>query len=86
MEGQKSWYSDSYEENSKNIWIYAHIPMFWGQNSRVHVSMGLKVTYSNKQGFLGMKLETSKYIISPWGLKSLQSDREGHKYVINHVW
>ena len=52
----------------------------------MHASMGLKVTYNNKQVFLGMNLETSKYNISPWGLKSLQRDKEGHKYVINHVW
>ena len=53
---------------------------------RIHSSMGLKVMYNNKQGFLGMKLEKSKYNINLWGLKSLQRDREGHKYVINHVW
>ena len=40
----------------------------------------------NKQRFLGMNLETSKYNINPLGLKSLQRDMEGHKYVINHVW
>ena len=32
-----------------------------------------------------MKLETSKYNISPWSLKSLQRDKEGHKRVTNHV-
>ena len=48
--------------------------------------MGLKVTYRNKQGFFRDDLGPSKDNISPWGLKSLQRDREGHKYVINHVW
>ena len=42
--------------------------------------------YINNQVFLGMKLETSKYNIGPWGPKSLQRDREGHKSVIKHVW
>ena len=33
MEGQESRYSDSYEENSKNIWTYAHILMYAGLRS-----------------------------------------------------
>ena len=28
MEGQESIYSDSYEEKSKTIWLYAHITMY----------------------------------------------------------
>ena len=51
----------------------------------MHASMGLKVVYNNKQVFLGMKLETSKYNISRWGLKTLQRDKEEHTHVINHV-
>ena len=30
MEGQESGYLDSYDENSQNIWIYAHILMYAG--------------------------------------------------------
>ena len=30
MEGQETRYLDSYEENSKNICLYAHIPMYAG--------------------------------------------------------
>ena len=30
MEGQELGYSDSYEENSKNVWTYAHILMYAG--------------------------------------------------------
>ena len=57
----------------------------WGQKSRVDASMGLNVTYINKQVFLGMNLETSKYNIGPRGSKSLQRDKEGHKCVNNHA-
>ena len=53
---------------------------------RVHVSIDLKVAYSNKQVFFRDDIGTSKYNTSPWGLKSLQRDKEGHKYVIKHVW
>ena len=35
LEGQESIYSDSYEENSKNVWTYAHIPMCVGLRSKV---------------------------------------------------
>ena len=88
LEGQESSYSNSYEEKSKNIWTYTHIPMYviLRSNLRVHVSMGLKIAYSNKQGFLMDELGTTKDNMSPWGLKSLQRDREGHQHVINHVW
>ena len=48
--------------------------------------MGLKVTYNNKLVFSRDELGTSKYNISPWGLKSMQRDKEGKMYVINHVW
>ena len=50
------------------------------------MTMGLKVAYNNKQGFFRDDLETSKDKTSPWGLKNLYRDREGHKYVIKHVW
>ena len=30
MEGQDTSDSDSYKEKSKNIWTYAHIPMYEG--------------------------------------------------------
>ena len=75
-------------EKSKNIWTYAHISMYTGLRSKlcVHMSMGLKVTYNNKHVFFRDDVGTSKYNISPWGIKSLQRDREGHKYVIKHVW
>ena len=78
MEGQESGYSDSYEENSKNVWTYAHIPMYAGLRS--------KVMYNNKQMFLRDDPRTSKDNTSIWGIKSLERDKEGHKYVINHVW
>ena len=35
MEGQELGSLDSYDENSKNIWIYAHIPMYVGLRSKV---------------------------------------------------
>ena len=35
MEGQELGYSDSYEENSKIIWTYAHISMYVGLRSKV---------------------------------------------------
>ena len=57
-----------------------------GQKLRVHAIMALKVAYNNKQVFFSDDLGTSKYNISSWGPKSLQRDREGHKYVIYHVW
>ena len=82
LEGLESTVSDSYEEKSKTIWIYAHIPMYVGLRSR----MWLNVTYNNKQGFLRDDLGTSKDNTSPWGPKSLQRDREGHKCVIYDVW
>ena len=31
---QESIYSDSYEENSKNVLTYAHIPMYMGLRSK----------------------------------------------------
>ena len=52
----------------------------------VHASIGLKVAYNNKQCFLRDDLGTSKDNISPWGVKSLQRDREGHQHGINRVW
>ena len=51
----------------------------WGQKSRVHVSMGLKVAYNNKKVFFRNYIGTSKYNIIPCGIKSLQRDKEGHK-------
>ena len=87
MEGQESISSDPHEENSKNVWTYAHIPMYAGLRSTVACTrMGLKVVYSNKHVFFRDDLGTSKDNISPWGLKSLHRDREGLKYVINNVW
>ena len=50
------------------------------------MSMRLKVAYSIKEGVLRNDPGTSKDNIRLWGLKSPQRDREGHKYVINHVW
>ena len=88
MEGQDLGSLDSYEENSKNVWTYAHIPMYAGLRLKlcVHMSMGLKFAYNNKHGFFRDDLGNSKDNISPWGIKNLQRYREGHKYVINHVW
>ena len=48
--------------------------------------MRLKVTYNNKHGFLRDDFGTSEDNISPWGIKRLERDREGHKYVIYNVW
>ena len=48
--------------------------------SRVHVSIALKVMYNNKHVFFRNGIGTLKYNISPWGLKSQQRDREGHRY------
>ena len=42
-----------------------------GQNSCVHASIALKVTYRNKHGFFRDDLGTSKDNISPWDIKSL---------------
>ena len=88
MEGQESGSSDSYEETPKIFGLMHTSRCTWvcGQKSRVHVSMGLKVVQNNKQVFLRDEIGTSKYNTSPWGIKSLQRDREGHKYVINNVW
>ena len=43
MEGQESSYSNPYEENSKNICLYGHIPMYSGLRS--------KVSYTHEYGF-----------------------------------
>ena len=42
--------------------------------------------YRYKQVIFGDDIGTSKYNISPWGPKSLQRDKEGHKCVIIQVW
>ena len=83
-ECQESVSLDSYEENSKDIWIYAHILMYAGLRSKshVHASMGLKLTYNNKHVFFRDDIGTSNYNTSPWGLMSLQRHRECHKCVI----
>ena len=88
MEGQGTIYSDSDEENSKNMWTYAHIPMYAGLRSKFACirEYGLKLAYNNKQVFFRDDIGTSKYNTSPWGLMSLQRDREGHKCVIYLVW
>ena len=88
MEGQDTRDSDSYEENSKNICLYAHIPMYAGLRSKAVYTheYGFKVVYRYKQVIFGDDIGTSKYNISPWGPKSLQRDMKGHKYVINQVW
>ena len=61
-------------DTSRCMWV-------WGQNSRVHASIALKFAYNNKHVFFRDDIGTSKYNISPWGLKSLQRNKEGHKYV-----
>ena len=35
FQGQESGSSDSYEEKCKNVWTYAHIPMYMGLRSKV---------------------------------------------------
>ena len=52
----------------------------------IHTSIALKFAYRYKQEIFGDDLGTSKYNIIPWGPKSLERDREGHKCVINHAW
>ena len=76
------------KENSKNIWTYAHIPMYTGLRSiyayicekgiKSHVQQIMSV-FRNDLGNI------ERYKNTPWGPKSLQRDREGHIYVIYHV-
>ena len=49
------------KENSKNIWIYAHVLIYAGFRS--------KAAYNDKQVFLGMNLETSKVQYQSMGSK-----------------
>ena len=56
------WFGHTWRKNPK-VFGFMHTSQcmwVWGQNSCVHASMGFKVAYNKKQGFLGMKLETSK--------------------------
>ena len=73
LEGQESSYSDSNEENSKNICHFVHISMYACLSSKlcIHVGISLKVMYSNKQVFFRDDIGTSKCNTSPWGLRSL---------------
>ena len=53
---------------------------------RVHVGIGLKVAYTNKQVFFKDFIESSKYKLSTGGPGILQRDMEDHKGVIYQVW
>ena len=88
VEGQESGSSNSYEENSKNIWIYEHISMYTGVRLKFVCTCeyGFKSHVQQSIGFFRDDIGTSKYNISTWGLKSPQRDMEGHKYVIYQVW
>ena len=55
----------------------------FAKKMRIHMSIGLKVSYTHKQVFWGDFIGTSKYNKIKGGPRSMQRDMEGHKYVIN---
>ena len=77
------------KENSKNIWIYAHIPMYMGLRV-ISVYICEKGIKSHIQQIIGVFRDDLGNVkgtkIVHWDPKSLQRDREGHKCVIYHVW
>ena len=75
----------SMKKNPKTF-LFMHISLctlVLAKNLLRHVSIALKVAHTHKQVFFGDFLGISKYNMGKGGLKSLQREMEGHKYVIN---